>query len=67
MTREILEELRFMRGKVIEIDEELHNLREDFTDAHLSREEVGLVAEALKDELAGKTVSLKDVKKRLAL
>ena len=62
-----MQELAFVRSKVIEIDKELHDLREDFADTHLSKEEQKLLAGALQEEHEGKNISHKELKKRLGL
>lgn len=63
----ILDELKSVKEKVAEIDKELHQLREDFADTHLSDEERRMLAKALKEEQEGKTVPLAEVEKRLGL
>lgn len=63
--KKILEELTFVKAKVVELDREMHSLREDFEDTHLSEEERKMLVEALEEEREGKTVSISDVKKRL--
>ncbi len=65
--RQILDELRFVKSKVLDLDKAFHRLRESFEDAHLSEEERRLVARALKEEQEGKTIPLATVKKRLGL
>ncbi len=62
----ILEELEVVKTKVIEMDNELHRLREDFDDTHMSGEERRILAEALEEESQGKTISLENVKKRFS-
>ncbi|HLF54573.1 MAG TPA: hypothetical protein VI612_02540 [Candidatus Nanoarchaeia archaeon] len=65
--KKILAELKSVKAKVAEMDKELHLLREDFSDTHLSEEERKMVAEALEEVRQGKTVPLEVVKKRLGL
>ncbi|VVB81574.1 Uncharacterised protein [uncultured archaeon] len=63
----ILEELEVVKTKVAEMDDELHRLRDDFADTHMSGEERRILAEALEEGRQGKTVSLENVKKHLNL
>ncbi len=62
--KKILEELTFVRAKVVELDKEIHSLREDFEDTHLGEEERKMLAEALEEEREGKTVPIAGVKLR---
>ena len=61
----ILKELRSMKTKMVEMDKELHRLREEFEDTHMSIEERETLFNALDDEKNGKTVSLAEMRKRL--
>ncbi len=61
----ILEEIGSVKAKINEMDKEIHRLREDFADAHLSEKERAMLTDALEDEKQGMTISLKDVEKRL--
>ncbi len=65
--QKILEELHTVKTKVIEIDAELHRIREDFIDARLSEEEKALVEQALAEEERGETVSIAQIKKKRGL
>ena len=62
-----MSELQFVKAKVVEMDKELHDLREAFADTHLSEEERNIFAETLKEEQQGKTIPIHEVKKRLGL
>lgn len=63
--QQILDEVRVVKGKIIEIDRELHRLREEFEDTHLSEEERTMLGEALEEERKGETVSLERLKREL--
>ncbi len=65
ITQQILEELQSVKTKLTEMDAELHNLREDFQDTHMSEGEWASFTKALEDESKGKTVPLAEMKRRL--
>jgi hypothetical protein len=65
MERKILGELASVKSKLSEMDKELHGLREDFADTHLTEEERKKIADALAEEKEGKTTSLAEMKKQL--
>jgi len=65
MERKILDELASVKSKLVEMDKELHGLREDFAETHLTEEERKKIADALAEEKEGKTVSLAEMKKQL--
>lgn len=65
LNQKFIEEFKFVKAKVIEMDKELQRLREDFADTHLSKSELRSFAKALEEEKLGKTVSLNVLKKRL--
>ncbi|MEK6823183.1 MAG: hypothetical protein AABY13_05110 [Nanoarchaeota archaeon] len=67
VTQKILDEIKFVRAKVTEIDRELHDLREEFADAHLSEQERKMLLNALEEEREGKTIGLAEMQRRLGL
>ena len=67
MEHRILEELKLVREKVDGMDRDLHDLREDFDDTHLSAEERKLMSAALEEEAQGKTVSASELAKLVGL
>ncbi len=64
-TQQILDELQSVKAKLTEMDAELHNLREDFQEAHMSEGERDIFAKSLDDEAKDKTVSLAEMKRRI--
>ncbi|HLC20106.1 MAG TPA: hypothetical protein VJK72_04250, partial [Candidatus Nanoarchaeia archaeon] len=58
-------ELKSVKAKMEQLDREVHELRADFEDTHLSTEEKKLLIDTLDDEAKGKTVSLSQMRKRL--
>jgi hypothetical protein len=67
MTKKVLDEIQAVKTKVDEMDKELHLLREEFKETHLTEEERKLIAEALDEECKGKTTSLEHLKKQLGI
>ena len=65
--QKILEELKFVREKVSEIDKEIHNLREDFSDSMLSRDDLLSLEKARREYKEGKTKTLEQVRRKLKL
>ncbi len=69
-TMQILEELRFMKEKIVELDEEFHSFKEQWDDAQVLPQERERIKKDIADIKAGKTtnfVSLHKVKKHLGL
>lgn len=64
ITKQILEELQSVKNKITEMDGELHSLREEFQDTHMSEHERAIFAKSLDEESKGKTVSLAEMKRR---
>lgn len=58
----VMDDLEFLKEKVQEMDKELHQLREEFADTHMTEEERKLFAEALEEERKGQTVSLAEMR-----
>lgn len=61
----IAEDMKFVKEKVAEIDKELHKLREEFEEAHLTDEEQELLAKAREEYRKGKTKPLEQLEKEL--
>ena len=61
----LVEELHILKQKVAVLDQEMHALRQEYNDSHLTSEEQFDLAEALVAEKTGKAVSLSELKKRL--
>lgn len=65
--KEILNELKAVKAKVFEMDKEIHKLREDFADSHMSEDDRNALGEALEDERKGENISLAEMRKRLRI
>lgn len=62
--QKLLQDMDFVKSKIVEMDKELHKLREDFEDTHLTEEDRKALAEALEDARQGRTIPLSEVKKK---
>ena len=65
--KKVLDELKAVKKTVTEMNRELHKLREDFEDAHLSEDDRKALIAALDDEKYGRTVSGVSLRKQLRL
>jgi hypothetical protein len=67
VNKKVLDELKLVKKAMSKMSRELHKLREDFEDTHMSEDDRKALLAALEDEKNGDTVSTQELRQQLGL